>query len=104
TPQTFEEICRNFVEVDRGQVAFDFEHASEMDPAEGAIPVEGAPAQGWIRRLENRGQAGLWGLVDWLEPARTYIRERKYRGLSPAIRFGSKPPETGKPIGARLTS
>ena len=104
TPTTFDEIVRNFTAVDLGQVAFDFEHASEMDPAEGAIPTEGAPAQGWIRQLDNRGQAGLWGLVEWLEPARTYVREKKYRFLSPAIRFNARHPETGKPIGARLTS
>jgi len=103
-PAVFADICRNFTEVDGGQVAFDFEHASEMEPTDGAIPTEGAPAQGWIRQLDNRGQAGLWALVEWLEPARTYIKQGKYRHVSPAIRFGAKHPETGKPIGARLTS
>jgi hypothetical protein len=104
TPVVFSDICRNFTEVDGGQVAFDFEHASELEPTEGSIPAEGAPAQGWIRQLDNRGISGLWALVEWLEPARTYIRQGKYRHVSPAIRFNAKHPETGKPIGARLTS
>lgn len=104
TPETFDEICRNFLEVDGGRVAFDFEHASEVDPTEGTIPERGAPAQGWIHQLDNRGPSGLWGLVEWLEPARSYIREKKYRGVSPAIRFNARHPNTGKNIGARLTS
>jgi hypothetical protein len=99
----FADIVRNFTDVDLGQVAFDFEHASEMPATEGSIPEAGAPAQGWVRRLEVRN-GSLWGLVDWLEPARTYIKEKKYRYLSPAIRFGARHPETGQPIGARLTS
>lgn len=103
-PSVFADICRNFVDVDRGQVAFDFEHASEMEPTDGTTPQAGAPAQGWIRQLDNRGLLGLWALVEWLEPARTYIREGKYRHVSPAIRFNARHPETGKPIGARLTS
>jgi hypothetical protein len=42
--------------------------------------------------------------VEWLEPARTYIREKKYRYLSPAIRFNAKDRVSAEPIGARLTS
>lgn len=104
TPAIFDEIVRNYRDIDGGNVAFDYEHCSEADETAGSIPTSGAPAQGWIRQLENRGIDGLWGLVDWLEPARTYIREGKYRFLSPAIRFGAKHPVSGTPIGARLTS
>ena len=61
-PSVFADICRNFADVDRGQVAFDFEHARD-----GAHrrhhPQVGAPAQGWIRQLDNRGLLGLWALV-----------------------------------------
>lgn len=99
----FADIVRNFRDVDQGRVAFDFEHASEAEPSAGAVPQVGAPAQGWIRDLSVR-EDGLYALVDWLEPARTYIREKKYRFVSPAIRFGARDPKSGKPIGARLTS
>jgi phage I-like protein len=47
---------------------------------------------------------GLWAHVEWLEPARSYIREGKYRWVSPTIRFRARHPETGKDIGARLLS
>jgi Mu-like prophage I protein len=103
-PKVFDEIVRNYNDVDLGNVALDREHCSEQDPAQGSIPVTGAPAQGWIKRLDNRGQAGLWGLVEWQPEAAADIKAGRYKFLSPAIRFGSRHPETGKPIGARLTS
>lgn len=104
TPVIFDEIVRNFRATQNQKIPIDFEHASEQDPTQGSIPHQGAPAQGWIVDLDNRGTAGLWGLVEWLEPARTYVREGKYKFFSPAIRFGTKDRVTGQPIGARMTS
>jgi len=104
TPETFDEIVRNFRATANKAVPIDFEHASEADPTSGSVPVLGAPAQGWIRDLDNRGTSGLWGLVEWLPQARQYIREGAYRYLSPAIRFGARDRVTGAQIGARLTS
>lgn len=104
TPQIFGEIVQNFRATQNQKIPIDFEHASEQDPTQGSIPHAGAPAQGWILDLDNRGAAGLWGLVEWLEPARSYIREKKYRFFSPAIRFGAKDRVSGQPIGARMTS
>ena len=99
----FNEIIRNYKDVDLGRVFWDFEHASEADASDGSIPVNGSPAQGHVKDLKI-GPLGLMALTQWLEPARSYIREGKYTSCSPAIRFGAKHPETGKPIGARLTS
>lgn len=104
TPAIFAEIVQNFTATENRRIPIDFEHASEQEATSGTIPVDGAPAQGWIIDLDNRGATGLWGLVEWLEPARTYIREGKYRYFSPAIRFGARDRVTGKPIGARMTS
>jgi hypothetical protein len=101
--QVFADIIRNYREVDNGEVAFDFEHASELPASEGSVPSSGAPAQGWIKDLKVDGP-NLYALVDWLEPARSYIREGKYKYVSPAIRFGARHPTSGRPIGARLTS
>ena len=101
--KVFDQIVANFNA--RGLlVPIDAEHASEQDAAEGSIPVTGAPAFGWIHSIENRGRDGLWGMVEWLEPARTYIKEGRYKYLSPAIRFGARDPVTGKDVGARLSS
>lgn len=104
TPQINQEIVRNFRATHNQKIPIDFEHASEQDPTAGSIPSEGAPAQGWIHDLDERGAAGLWGLVEWLEPLRGYIRQGKYKFFSPAIRFGAKDRVTGQPIGARMTS
>lgn len=104
TPVTFDEIVRNFRSTSNRRIPIDFEHASEEDGSAGSIPQEGAPAQGWIVDLDNRGRGGLWGLVEWLEPARSYIREGKYRFFSPAIRFNSRDRVTNEPIGARMSS
>lgn len=104
TPATFDEIVRNFRATSNRRIPIDFEHASETDPTSGSIPTVGAPAQGWIVDLDNRGAAGLWGLVEWGDRAREYIRSGAYRYISPAIRFGSRDRVTGQQIGARLTS
>jgi phage I-like protein len=100
--KVFDEIIRNF-KADGKPVQIDFEHASEMEPTEGTIPESGAPAQGWIHDLKVEG-GNLYGLVEWLEPARGYIKANKYKYFSPAIRFNSKDRVTGQPVGARLTS
>lgn len=104
TQQINAEIVRNFRATTNRRIPIDFEHASESDPTEGTIPTEGAPAQAWILDLDDRGAAGLWGLVEWLEPARTYVKEKKYRFFSPAIRFNSKDRVSAANIGARMTS
>lgn len=101
TPQTLNDIVRNFKATENKSIICDFEHFAEStDPS---IAVTGAPAQGWITDLRIEGDR-LLGLIEWLEPARTYIREGKYKFVSPAIRFGSRDRVTGQPIGARLSS
>lgn len=99
----FSDIVRNF-ERDGLPVPIDYEHASEQDPTSGNIPIAGAPATGWIHKIENRGDAGLWGLVEWSGLARDQIKSGAYRFLSPAVRFGAKDRVTGEQIGAKLTS
>lgn len=104
TPKEFSEIVRNFKATANQRVPIDFEHASEAPETDGSIPYAGAPAQGWIVDLDNRGQSGLWGLVEWGDLARSYIRDGKYMYISPAIRFGARDRVTAEPIGAKLTS
>lgn len=101
--KVFEDIVRNFKATQNRSIPIDFEHASEADPTQGAIPVDGAPAQGWIRDLRIDG-GNLWGLVEWGDKARDYIRAGQYKFFSPAIRFGARDRVTGQQIGARMTS
>lgn len=82
-------------------VAFDFHHASEQRPAE--LGMAGAPAQAWALELEVRGDQ-LWALVDYLEPARTYVREGRYRWVSMALSPHGVDPVSGEDCGWMLSS
>ena len=44
-----------------------------------------APAAGWIKRLINRGEQGLWAAVEWTEKATKYLVNREYRYFSPVF-------------------
>lgn len=89
-------------------VQWDMHHASEAPATSGEIPVVGAPAQGWVLdvRVGQRadGKACLEALTRWLEPARTYVREKRYRWASVSVVFNAKDPVTNKAVGAVLTS
>ncbi|MFA5112427.1 MAG: phage protease [Desulfobaccales bacterium] len=67
-------------------LVIDYEHQS--------LQGERAPAAGWIKSLEARGD-GLWARVDWTRQAQDYLLKREYRYFSPVLRLD---PETRKPI------
>lgn len=102
TPEVFEKIVANFRATQNRHLPVDFEHGSEKENAD--LYVHGAPATGFIVDLDNRGQDGLWGLVEWLEPGLGYVRAGRYRYFSPAITFDAHDPESGEQIGPIITS
>lgn len=89
-------------------VPFDYEHASEMSPTDGAIALHGAPACGWVLELETRrgaeGNVELWALAEFLPVTREQIRAGAYQWTSVAIWPDAKDKVTGKEIGPLLTS
>lgn len=92
-----------------GQVIpWDFNHASEINPAQGDLPVAGAPAQAWTLDLQVRpgadGKAELWALTQFLEPGRTYVQAGQYKWASVAVTFNAIHPESGQNVGAMVTS
>ena len=101
--RVFSDIIANFEATRNHEVPVDFEHATEQSPSEGNIAAVGAPAQGWVRELRMQG-GNLYGLVEWGDLAREYIKAKKYKYISPAIVLNARDRNTGKPIGARLTS
>jgi 8-oxo-dGTP pyrophosphatase MutT (NUDIX family) len=103
TPAIFAEAKRNF-EARNLPIQFDMDHCSEEEASAGTLPILGAPAHGWVHRLDNRSIAGLWGLTEWFDYARDGIKSGAFAFLSPAFRFGCRDQVTGKPIGARITS
>lgn len=103
--RVFDEMVANFNAAQNHTIQIDFEHASEEPASE--LGVDGAPAQGWVHQLDNRERktpgAGLWAYVEWLEPARSYIKAKKYKFISPAFRLQTNDRQ-GKPVGAALSS
>ena len=103
-PATFDVLVRNFEATENRRVPIDYEHATEMTTAPGVLQ-NGAPAVGWVTHLESRGEAGLFAHVDWVDPqAVERIRMGQYAYCSPAVVFGAIDPESGQPIGPKLTS
>ena len=89
-------------------VPWDFNHASEMDPSLGDLPVLGAPAQAWTLDLDVRPGADntyeLWSLTRLLEPVRSYIAEGKIKWASVGGWKAAVDPVSGRDIGPLLTS
>jgi phage I-like protein len=104
TEKVFERIIENFERTSNREVPVDFEHATEMPACDGDIATHGAPATGWIIQLANRGASGLWGLVEWLEPGLSYVREGRYRYFSPAVVFNYRDGRSGESVGPVLVS
>jgi hypothetical protein len=105
TPEVFAEIVTNFEATANRHVPVDFEHGTERVEPESSVFQRGAPAVGWVVALDNRGEAGLYGTVEWCDTeAVSWIRAGKYRYFSPAIVFGGVDRVSGKAIGAQLVS
>jgi len=68
-------------------MVIDYEHQTEgkTDQYDFTAPDGRAPAAGWIKRLENRGQDGLWAICEWTDKAREYLASREYRYFSPVF-------------------
>lgn len=74
--QAMTEITNSF-NAKVNDLVVDYEHQTLKD--------EAAPAAGWINKLENRLQNGLWANTQWTSKARQYITNREYRYISPVI-------------------
>jgi Mu-like prophage I protein len=86
-------------------IPWDFNHASEAFA--GDVAVEGTPAQAWVQDLQKRqGPEGpqLWALTRWLEPAKSYVRDGKYKWASVVVGFDCRDPKTNANVGAVLAS
>jgi len=67
----------NYFEGRSNDMVIDYEHQTLKS-------VE-APAAGWIKKLINRGEQGLWAAVEWTEKATKYLVNREYRYFSPVF-------------------
>jgi len=79
----------------KNDFVIDYEHQTLKD-------VE-APAAGWIRRLVNKGEQGIWGEVEWTARAQEYLKKREYRYLSPVF-LADKAGRVARFLNAALTN
>lgn len=69
-------ILANFAE-QTNDLVIDYEHQTYSGGE--------APAAGWIKSLQDRGEAGIWGIIEWTERALGYLQRKEYRYLSPVV-------------------
>ena len=98
--QTFDEMVSTFNR-EGVHVRWDVSHQSEL-PVD-KQPIGGVPAVGWVTKLERRGTE-LWGLSEFLPETRKLIQSGSLKYCSPAIRFDSIDPVSGRSVGAKLSS
>ncbi|MGA2191752.1 MAG: phage protease [Nitrospirota bacterium] len=77
-------------------LVIDYEHQS-LSGAE-------APAAGWVKELEDRGEDGLWAKVQWTERAQQYLKLREYRYLSPVVLIRKDDGRAVELLGVALTN
>jgi 2'-5' RNA ligase len=100
TPAIFDQMVANLDRTENHEVPLDYEHGSEA-LGDSSIYQNGAPAVAWIKELENRGEAGLFATVDWVDAiAVGYVRSKRYKYFSPpssSIRSIASPGRTSAP-------
>jgi len=74
----------------------DYEHQS--------LSGSEAPAAGWIKSLEDRGEEGVWARVQWTERAVEYLKKREYRYISPVVLVRKIDGRAVELLGAALTN
>ncbi|PIQ96068.1 MAG: hypothetical protein COV67_11565 [Nitrospinae bacterium CG11_big_fil_rev_8_21_14_0_20_56_8] len=89
TPEQVEEMIDRFSRR-ANDLVIDYHHQT-LDGKAMAI------AAGWIKQLIDKGEEGLWTVVEWTDRAAEYIRNREYRYLSPVFLSRKAEGETGLP-------
>ena len=95
TPEHIAQMAKNFSAVGHDLV-IDYEHQT--------LSGDVAPAAGWIKQLVDKGQNGLWAVVEWTERALNYLRNKEYRFLSPTFTLDGVDTVTGDRVGALLVN
>lgn len=89
-------------------IPFDYEHASELDPTSGTIPMSGAGAPAWTLDLKVEdgpdGKAQLWAYAQLGDKIRAQIKAKEYLFTSIAFVLESSDPSSAAKTGPKLTS
>jgi len=63
---------------------------------EGHAMMQELPAVGWFKKLINKNDKGLWGLVEWTDKGRELLQQKAYKYFSPEFFTVYEDPETHK--------
>lgn len=88
-PSHFDQMVANFKSNVRKLVPVDVDH-------------NGGKAAGWIIKLINKGEDGLWGIVEWTKYGKELLDNKLYRLFSAEWSFDYLDPEHGSSHGATL--
>ncbi|QPJ61694.1 MAG: hypothetical protein G3M70_07260 [Candidatus Nitronauta litoralis] len=88
TPEVVQKIIDVYSNRENDLV-IDYEHQT----LDGVI----APAAGWIKELEDRGEQGLWAKVEWNARGKGFIEAKEYKYLSPVLLVKKQPGGIGIP-------
>jgi phage I-like protein len=94
TVKDFQEAEKNFLAAEN-PLPVDYEHNTFVKGAE-------APAAGWVKKVINRGEQGLYAVIAWTKGAAEKIRAGEYKFISPVLFFNARDTKTGKAIGTLL--
>lgn len=100
TTEMFHEALSNFKTRSSGKIPIKFDHHNSNHPR--YDPKVGSPSQGYIIDMQVRADGCLWGLCNFLEPAKTYVKEERYQWFSPGLSVQSLDRTTGKLAGMRI--
>jgi hypothetical protein len=86
TPSRVQQFVKNFTDnVRQIELDVDYDHKDHS-----------GRAAGWIKQLQDRGQQGLWALVDWTTEAYKALKDKQYRYFSPEFADEWTNPATGQ--------
>ncbi len=78
------------------EMVVDYEHMSAAEN-----PPQPAPAAGWVKVLEQVGDA-LYALVEWTATAAQHILKKEYRFISPEFTLNYRDKETNTAVGPTM--
>jgi len=73
---------------------FDKKIRKDIPITQGHESFDEKPAIGWFIKVEDRGDQGLWGRVDWNESGKTALKQKAFKYFSPEFHQFYEDPET----------
>jgi phage I-like protein len=83
-------------EAHKNQMVIDYEHQT--------LQGTEAPAAGWITKLIDKGNDGIWAIVNWTDKAKQYLINKEYKYVSPVVALRKLDSKVVRLINVALTN